>query len=104
MMNDWAKLCSEVCGAQCCQRTVMLLTNEEHDRLFPDHPLEREIEFSGFTGIAETGGFLVLSARCPHLGEDNLCQVYEERPNSCRDFPYALTPRCPLSEQIYSTE
>ncbi len=27
-----------------------------------------------------------LGLRCPHLGADNLCTVYEQRPQVCRDY------------------
>ncbi|OJH33614.1 YkgJ family cysteine cluster protein [Cystobacter ferrugineus] len=27
-----------------------------------------------------------LGLRCPHLGPDNLCTVYERRPQVCRDY------------------
>ncbi|MBJ6759675.1 YkgJ family cysteine cluster protein [Myxococcaceae bacterium JPH2] len=27
-----------------------------------------------------------LGLRCPHLTEDNLCSVYERRPQVCRDY------------------
>ncbi|MCE9671984.1 YkgJ family cysteine cluster protein [Myxococcus stipitatus] len=27
-----------------------------------------------------------LGLRCPHLGEDNLCTMYERRPAICRDY------------------
>ena len=27
-----------------------------------------------------------LGLRCPHLGPDNLCTVYENRPQVCRDY------------------
>ncbi len=27
-----------------------------------------------------------LGLRCPHLGEDNLCGVYDRRPQICRDY------------------
>ena len=27
-----------------------------------------------------------LGLRCPHLGEDNLCRVYEQRPAVCRSY------------------
>jgi Fe-S-cluster containining protein len=30
--------------------------------------------------------FLQLMSRCSNLGEDNLCQVYEERPQICREL------------------
>ena len=37
-----------------------------------------------------------LGLRCPHLGEDNLCRVYEQRPSVCRD--YAADEVCRLIE------
>ena len=27
-----------------------------------------------------------LGVRCPHLGEDNLCAIYEDRPDICRRY------------------
>lgn len=27
-----------------------------------------------------------LGVRCPHLGADNLCQVYDDRPAICRSY------------------
>ncbi len=27
-----------------------------------------------------------LGLRCPHLGENNLCKVYDRRPSVCRDY------------------
>lgn len=26
---------------------------------------------------------------CKHLGSDNLCKIYDERPEVCRNFPYS---------------
>lgn len=37
-----------------------------------------------------------LGLRCPHLGPDNLCTVYERRPQVCRD--YAADEVCRLIE------
>lgn len=37
-----------------------------------------------------------LGLRCPHLTEDNLCGVYEQRPSVCRD--YAADEVCRLIE------
>lgn len=37
-----------------------------------------------------------LGLRCPHLGADNLCTVYERRPQVCRD--YAADQVCRLIE------
>ncbi|MEZ4299976.1 MAG: YkgJ family cysteine cluster protein [Polyangiaceae bacterium] len=27
-----------------------------------------------------------LGVRCPHLGEDCLCRIYENRPDACRNY------------------
>lgn len=36
--------------------------------------------------------------RCPFLGDDNLCMVYEERPSSCRTYFVASDPKnCDVS-------
>jgi uncharacterized protein len=32
--------------------------------------------------------------RCPFLGDDNLCTVYEVRPKPCRNFPVGPHPLC----------
>jgi Fe-S-cluster containining protein len=43
--------------------------------------------------------------RCPHLSDDNKCQIYQSRPLVCRSFPfrpkkYPLSPRrLPLSDE-----
>lgn len=34
------------------------------------------------------GDYVVNSAPCPFLGEDNFCSIYESRPSDCRRFPY----------------
>ena len=34
----------------------------------------------------DSGNPYVLDAYCPHLGADNLCAVYEDRPQICRDY------------------
>jgi Fe-S-cluster containining protein len=28
---------------------------------------------------------------CPHL-KDNICEIYDQRPNSCRQFPFSMEP------------
>ncbi len=40
--------------------------------------------------------------RCTKLGEDNLCTIYEDRPNICKDFPHnplkLLPSKCSFNE------
>ena len=32
--------------------------------------------------------------RCPYLTEDELCSIYETRPECCRSFPNRNSPNC----------
>ena len=34
------------------------------------------------------GDYVLRSTPCPFLGENNACNIYEERPSDCRRFPY----------------
>ena len=36
----------------------------------------------------EDGSKYFASMPCPFLGSDNLCTVYEDRPESCREYPF----------------
>lgn len=79
------------CRAACCVRSVseyaILLQTDDERRRFAPWSLslavrdaeevvrhERVIPYRHDTG------------RCPFLGEDNRCTIYEDRPQSCRDF------------------
>lgn len=94
-----------MCGAKCCRRPAFYVTQGEHRRLFSQFGLHPELETPEFIAKAETGGFLVLDRPCPHLDQKtNLCNVYFQRPASCRDFPYSVTPQCPLSETLYGPD
>ncbi len=92
-------ICSERCAALCCHGpATVMLTSEEVERLS---------RLVGAGGIAfeakrtflDNGFYMELKAEgCVFLGSDNLCQIYEDRPQGCRTFPLmANTPRCELS-------
>lgn len=36
------------------------------------------------TGCFENGD---LKLACKHIGEDNLCRIYDKRPNMCKNYP-----------------
>jgi hypothetical protein len=38
--------------------------------------------------IDEDNDFVLRSAPCPFLDEDNHCRVYESRPRACREYPH----------------
>jgi Fe-S-cluster containining protein len=36
--------------------------------------------------IEDASWYLLVHARCKHLGDDRLCKTYETRPQICRDY------------------
>ena len=38
--------------------------------------------------VDEDKDFVVKTAPCPFLGDDNHCMVYEARPKACREYPH----------------
>jgi len=86
------------CGACCVGLLVedmgvlkglTLLPGEE--KAFPDDIVEpavglgRSPQGQGFKVIA----YQMIEETCPHLGEGE-CWIYDERPASCRQFPFSL--------------
>jgi len=51
--------------------------------------------------LDEDNDYVVKKSPCPFLGEDNYCQIYEDRPSDCRRYPYTdedvLFKRIPLT-------
>lgn len=93
--EEIAYVCSIECGAKCCNRPFMYLADSEL-HLFPGNDIRQSLDLGDQIFEAETGGFLVLNDVCPHLGGDNLCEIWERRPKACQQFPYGPTPGCLL--------
>jgi Fe-S-cluster containining protein len=76
--------CTE-CG-KCCTDIYLLYdertieTIEEFDALRADNP-----DFDQFKPLETTAKGVVFA--CRHLGEDNRCTTYEQRPTLCRLYP-----------------
>ena len=82
--------CTKGC-AHCCKQIVMV-TQPEGERLFElanerGIPLDaRRLERQA---CQDDNGWLTLQGNdrnCPFLGSDNTCQVYDDRPLSCRKY------------------
>lgn len=76
-MMDCSK-CHAQCRASCCSEVPM-----------PPSFLKRHRPVREITEIVEYGGAVIAktaSGRCPFLGEDYRCSVYDDRPAICRVF------------------
>ena len=58
---------------------------------------EKEQEYYKAHGLTVKDGILYvhLNHQCPHLTKENLCDIYDERPQICREFPNKNNPVLP---------
>ncbi len=74
--------------ANCCSGTGPLFLDKDIDRL-AKHLRIRPSEFTeNYLRIDEDKDYVFKSVPCPFLGTDKYCNVYESRPNACREFPH----------------
>ena len=82
-------LCAH-CSAKCCRYFALPIDapttwkDFEYIRWYLLH--DRATVF-----IEDDVWYLLVHTRCKHLGDDNLCQRYESRPQICRDY---TTKKC----------
>lgn len=100
--------------ANCCKTTSPLFTITDIQRLAKLFKLKFNEFVDSYLMVDEEGDYVLKSAPCPFLMEDNKCFVYEERPMACREYPHTnrknmqqiltLTVKnrevCPAVEQI----
>ncbi|QOV90336.1 YkgJ family cysteine cluster protein [Humisphaera borealis] len=77
------------CYAACCKQnghdwSVLLQTDDERRRF---RPWAIDLAVTGDDGAVVVEKVLPYrDGRCIFLGDDDLCQIYEDRPLSCRKF------------------
>ncbi len=74
--------------ANCCKTTSPMFFQRDIERL-AKHLRMRPANFvAQYLKIDEDGDYVLQTAPCPFLGEDNYCSVYEARPKACREYPH----------------
>jgi len=74
--------------ANCCKNFSPRFKTPDIKRI-SKHLKMRESDFiETYLKVDEEGDFVVKSAPCPFLGENNFCTIYEQRPSDCHRFPY----------------
>jgi uncharacterized protein len=74
------------CG-NCCHSPRIGIDSKDIARLAKRLTLTQK-EFEHKYLVREGGEPWIAGGPCPFLGEGNVCQVYEDRPQACQDFPY----------------
>ncbi|MFT3788987.1 MAG: YkgJ family cysteine cluster protein [Tepidisphaeraceae bacterium] len=79
----------ERCTAQCCKQTVsefaVLLQTAEERRRFAAWAMVLPVRDPAGT-IRHEHVMPYRDGRCPFLGDDDRCTIYDDRPSACRAF------------------
>ena len=92
-------ICSVRCGAKCCRGPNQLMLSPSEAKRLETLAAARRIEFTAHPTVLNNGMYMdVPKEGCAFLGDDNLCGIYDERPQACRVYPFkADTMNCELS-------
>lgn len=50
-------------------------------------PTKDDLRWMEYHGIKLVGRVMFIPCKCTHLTEEGLCDIYESRPQCCKDFP-----------------
>jgi uncharacterized protein len=74
--------------ANCCKTTSPIFYNKDIERA-SKHLRMKAADFEAeYLRIDDDGDFVLQSAPCPFLGDDNYCNIYDARPNACKEYPH----------------
>jgi len=75
--------------ANCCRNHSPIIEPEEIPSLCKSIGISSSELFEKYVEMDEDGDFVFQSQPCPMLNlEDNKCEIYEERPKACREYPH----------------
>jgi Fe-S-cluster containining protein len=83
----WKDIDCTTCG-NCCRTALISVDDKDIQRLATRLSLTIKQFAQRYVQTAPDRSKYFATVPCPFLGEDNYCSVYEDRPQSCRDFPY----------------
>ncbi|MDN3203682.1 YkgJ family cysteine cluster protein [Algoriphagus sediminis] len=74
--------------ANCCKTTSPIFIKTDIDRLARVFRMKSTEFIDEYLHQDDEGDYVLNSAPCPFLNEDNTCLVYENRPKACREYPH----------------
>ncbi|MCL2333549.1 MAG: YkgJ family cysteine cluster protein [Candidatus Methanoplasma sp.] len=81
----------EMCG-KCCRQPNILVLPEEVDRISSAAKIPLHEFVSKYLVRTSDGRMLFAKTDpCAFLSVDNKCKIWKDRPEVCRDFPYAVS-------------
>nr|MBK9652059.1 YkgJ family cysteine cluster protein [Bacteroidota bacterium] len=74
--------------ANCCITTGPLLLHKDIERLSQSLSMRQAAFTNQYLRQDEDGDLVFKNMPCPFLDEHSYCNVYEARPNACREYPH----------------
>jgi uncharacterized protein len=74
--------------ANCCKTTSPIFRDVDIRRLSKRLKLSESKFIDSYLHMDSEGDYVLTTAPCPFLGQDNYCSVYEDRPLACREYPH----------------
>lgn len=74
--------------ANCCRNFSPRFKTPDIKRIAKHLNMKEGAFIETYLRLDEDGDYVTKSSPCPFLGEDNYCNIYEDRPSDCHRFPY----------------
>lgn len=74
--------------ANCCKTTSPIWNDTDMDRVSKRLRMRRADFQEKYLVMDADGDWVFPQPPCPFLDEANACQIYEDRPKACREYPH----------------
>lgn len=74
--------------ANCCKTTSPIFYQTDIERLSRSLRMRPADFIEKYLRVDEDSDYVLKSSPCPFLDDDRYCQVYEDRPRACREYPH----------------
>jgi Fe-S-cluster containining protein len=89
--------------ANCCRTLRPVFSDDDIDRIAGHKGMARDEFIAAYLEPDdEQGRYRTTTTPCPFLGEDNICTIYEVRPQECQEYPFTDKPDFPFRSIYHS--
>jgi uncharacterized protein len=74
--------------ANCCKTTSPIFRDIDIKRISKKLRLKEKEFINSYLRLDEEQDYVLKSSPCSFLGVDNKCDIYEDRPLACREYPH----------------
>jgi Fe-S-cluster containining protein len=74
--------------ANCCRNYSPRFKTPDIKRISKLLKMKESDFIETYLKLDNDGDYVARTAPCPFLGEDNYCNIYDDRPSDCKRFPY----------------